>query len=82
MNSAPNILYILADDLGWGDLSCHGSSIRTPTIDRLVQEGVELGQHYVCPMCTPTRASLLTGRHPGRGRPPVDRSLDHLVRTP
>ena len=66
MNSAPNILYILADDLGWGDLSCHGSSIRTPTIDRLVQEGVELGQHYVCPMCTPTRASLLTGRHPGR----------------
>jgi arylsulfatase A-like enzyme len=62
----PNILFILADDLGWADLSLHGSPIRTPTIDRLASEGVELEQHYVCPMCTPTRVSLLTGRHPGR----------------
>ncbi|HJP32015.1 MAG TPA: sulfatase-like hydrolase/transferase [Candidatus Latescibacteria bacterium] len=62
----PNILYILADDLGWGDISLHGSPIRTPNIDRLAVEGLELTQHYVCPMCTPTRASLLTGRHPGR----------------
>lgn len=62
----PNILFILADDLGWGDLSMHGSPIRTPNIDRLASEGVELLQHYVCPMCTPTRTSLLTGRHPGR----------------
>ena len=62
----PNILFILADDLGWGDLSIHDSPIRTPTIDHLSREGVELGQHYVCPMCTPTRTSLLTGRHPGR----------------
>ena len=67
--SRPNILYILADDLGWGDVSCHGSPIRTPNIDRLVQGGVELTQHYVCPMCTPTRTSLLTGRHPGRFGP-------------
>ena len=64
-----NILYILADDLGWGDLSCHGSPIRTPHIDRLAREGVELTQHYVCPMCTPTRASLLSGRHPSRFGP-------------
>ncbi len=62
----PNILYILADDLGWADLSMHDSPIRTPNIDRLAREGVELTQHYVCPMCTPTRTSLLTGRHPGR----------------
>ncbi len=61
----PNILYILADDLGWADVSMHGSLIRTPSIDQLAASGVELQQHYVCPMCTPTRASLLTGRHPG-----------------
>ncbi|MCF7837065.1 MAG: sulfatase-like hydrolase/transferase [Candidatus Marinimicrobia bacterium] len=65
----PNILYILADDLGWGDLSLHGSPIRTPNIDQLAREGVELTQHYVCPMCTPTRASLLTGRYPSRFGP-------------
>lgn len=62
----PNVLFILADDLGWGDVSYHGSDIRTPNIDRLAYTGVELDQHYVCPMCTPTRCSLMTGRHPGR----------------
>ena len=62
----PNILFILADDLGWGDVSYHGSHIRTPNIDRLAATGIELDQHYVCPMCTPTRTCLLTGRHPGR----------------
>lgn len=62
----PNILYLLADDLGWADVGYHGSEIRTPNLDRLARDGVELDQHYVCPMCTPTRASLLTGRHPGR----------------
>ena len=62
----PNILFILADDLGWGDVGYHGSPIRTPSIDRMVENGVELDYHYVCPMCTPTRVTLLTGRHPGR----------------
>ena len=68
MNEAnkPNILYILADDLGWADVGFHGSPIRTPTLDRLAETGVELTHHYACPMCTPTRASLLSGRHPGR----------------
>lgn len=62
----PNILFILADDLGWGDVSYHGSDIRTPAIDRLAESGIQLEQHYVCPMCTPTRVSFLTGRYPGR----------------
>ena len=62
----PNILFILADDLGWGDVSYHGSDIRTPAIDRLAESGIQLEQHYVCPMCTPTRVSFLTGRYPSR----------------
>ena len=62
----PNVLFVLADDLGWGDVSYHGSEIRTPNIDRLAESGVELEQHYVCQACTPTRASLLTGRYPSR----------------
>lgn len=62
----PNVLFILVDDLGWGDVHYHGSEIRTPNIDRLAQSGVELDQHYVCPVCTPTRVSFMTGKHPGR----------------
>jgi arylsulfatase A-like enzyme len=59
----PNILVIVADDLGWADVGYHGSPIKTPNIDRLCREGVELDQHYVAPMCTPTRTGLLTGRY-------------------
>ena len=62
----PNVLFILVDDLGWGDVSYHGSPIRTPNMDRLVSRGIELDYHYVNPVCTPTRVSLLTGRCPGR----------------
>ncbi len=65
-NGKPNILYILADDLGWGDVRFHGSPIRTPNLDQLAETGVELDRHHVCPMCTPTRASILTGYYPGR----------------
>lgn len=63
---APNILFVLADDLGWSDVGYHGGPIRTPHIDRLASTGVELDQHYVYPVCTPTRASLLTGRFASR----------------
>lgn len=62
----PNILYIVADDLGWGDVGFHGSDIRTPALDKLAREGAALDQFYVQPMCTPTRAALLTGRYPLR----------------
>ena len=62
----PNILYIVADDLGWADVGFHGSDIRTPNIDRLAKGGAVLDQFYVLPMCTPTRAALMTGRYPFR----------------
>jgi arylsulfatase A-like enzyme len=62
----PNIIYILADDLGWADVGFHGSDIKTPTIDQLAQGGVRFEQFYVEPMCTPTRAALMTGRYPLR----------------
>jgi arylsulfatase A-like enzyme len=62
----PNLVVILADDLGWGDLGCYGAKdLRTPHIDRLAAEGVTFDNFYAnCTVCSPTRASLLTGRYP------------------
>ncbi len=62
----PNILILLADDLGWTDVSYHGGSIKTPNIDRIAAEGVKLDRYYVAPVCSPTRAGLMTGRYPIR----------------
>jgi arylsulfatase A-like enzyme len=62
----PHIVYIVADDLGWKDVGFHGSDIKTPNLDQLAQEGARLEQFYVQPMCTPTRAALMTGRYPFR----------------
>ena len=62
----PNILYIVADDLGWKDVGFHGSDIKTPNIDALAAGGARLEQFYAQPMCTPTRAALMTGRYPLR----------------
>jgi arylsulfatase len=60
----PNIVFILTDDQGYGDLSCHGNPIlRTPNIDRLHAEGRRFTDFHVSPTCAPTRAALLTGRH-------------------
>ena len=62
----PNILFIVADDLGWGDVSWHGSEIRMPYLDELARTGVRLEQHYVMSTCSPTRAGLFGGRFPSR----------------
>jgi len=65
-NSKPNILVIIADDLGYGDLSCYGAKdLQTPNIDSLAAAGMRFERFYAnCPVCSPTRASLLTGRYP------------------
>jgi len=62
----PNIIYILVDDLGWADVGWHGGEIKTPHLDKLAQGGAKLEQFYVLPVCTPTRAALMTGRYPIR----------------
>jgi arylsulfatase A-like enzyme len=80
----PNILLIVADDMGWADVGYHGSPIRTPHIDRLARQGVVLDQHYVAPMCTPTRTALLTGRYWsrfGNTTPSNERVLPWTTRT-
>jgi arylsulfatase A-like enzyme len=86
----PNIVLIVADDLGWADLGCYGSKYhKTPHIDRLAADGVRFTQAYAAaPVCSPTRASIMTGRHPARlgitdwlpGRP--DRPDQKLLRPP
>jgi hypothetical protein len=64
----PNVALILTDDQGWGDLSLHGNeNLRTPHFDALAREGARLKHFYVQPVCSPTRAELLTGRYHPRG---------------
>lgn len=65
---SPNVVIFLADDAGWGDYSHSGNTqVRTPNIDSIAQGGVSLDRFYVCPVCSPTRAELLTGRYYPRG---------------
>jgi arylsulfatase A-like enzyme len=85
----PNVVLIVADDLGWADPGCYGSKYhKTPHIDRLAAEGMRFTQAYAAPVCSPTRASIMTGQHPARlgitdwlpGRP--DRPDQKLLRPP
>ena len=63
----PNVILIMTDDQGYGDLSCHGNPIlKTPHLDQLSQESIRLTNFHVSPFCTPTRAALMSGRYPGR----------------
>lgn len=65
----PNVVLIMTDDQGWGDVGVHGNdAIRTPNLDRLAREGVQFTRFYAGPVCTPTRASLMTGRYHLRTR--------------
>ena len=64
----PNIIFVLADDLGWSELGCYGNGFNeTPNLDQLAKDGVRFTQAYAAaPVCSPYRAALLTGQHPAR----------------
>jgi arylsulfatase A-like enzyme len=65
----PNIIFILADDFGYGELSCYGGQTPTPNIDRIAREGIRFTQAYsASPICSPSRCGLITGQHPARWR--------------
>lgn len=73
----PNILFILADDMGWGDLSCYGRpDYSTPNLDRLARDGVKFTHAYsAAPVCTPTRVGFMTGRYPARLRVGIEEPI-------
>ena len=60
--SQPNIVFVLADNVGWGDFSCYGGTTATPRIDTLAGEGIRFTNYTVESQCTPTRTAILTGR--------------------
>lgn len=67
--SAPNVVVIVTDDQGWGDIGYHNPAVYSPRLDALAASGVRFTQHYVMPQCTPTRVALMTGRYPSRFGP-------------
>lgn len=74
----PNVILILADDLGYGELGCYGGPVKTPHIDRLARQGVRCTDGYAAfPVCSPSRAALLTGRYPQRFGPTYEDYFVH-----
>lgn len=73
--SRPNIVFILADDMGFSDIGCFGSEVPTPNIDRIGRDGLRMTQMYNCARCCPSRASLLTGLYPHQA------GIGHMVET-
>ena len=65
----PNIIVIVTDDQGWGDVGYHNGGVYSPRIDALANSGTRFSQHYVMPQCTPTRVAIMTGRYPSRFGP-------------
>jgi len=85
----PNLVFLLADDMGWRDVGCYGSTFyETPNIDRLAAQGMRFTDAYAaCPVCSPTRASIMTGKYPARlgttdyfGAPQPDTVARHWTR--
>lgn len=74
--AAVNVVFLMADDLGWNDVGYHGSEIRTPHIDSIAERGIRLDRYYATPLCSPTRAALLTGRNPLRYG--IDRPIETM----
>ena len=70
----PNILLIVADDLGYSDIGCYGGEIKTPQLDKLASEGVRMSSFYTTARCCPSRAAILTGLYPHRA------GLGHMIR--
>ena len=62
VSAAPNIVFMVADDLGWNDVGYNGSEIRTPNVDSIAHEGIVLDRYYTYPLCSPTRVAIMTGR--------------------
>ena len=67
ISSRPNIIVCLVDDLGFSDIGCYGSEIRTPNLDRMGNNGLRFTQMYNAARCCPSRAALLTGLYPHQG---------------
>ncbi len=67
MPAAPNVIFVITDDQGYGDIGCHGNpALKTPNLDRMARESVQLNNHHHDPLCSPSRAALLTGQYAAR----------------